>query len=270
MVNRKNSAFTLIESAVVLVIISMIVAGIIGGKTLIRSSELNTMMSEVKSYKRAIALFSNTYDALPGDIMNAFDYWGTNCNGTAAQCNGNGNGFIGYENEDMMAWKHLELSGLIEGSFSGKTSYNFKPFHKKTFALRSEINNFLKEVSNFSLVKSANAYYQDIGNIPNSKVKGGGFWVVQTDPYGTPKNTFSKVVGNAMIMASLSSRLLRGGIVSPKELKNIDTKYDNGDVLTGEIIGRSAYGKDNNCIHGNNLKLTNKENDCVAVFWLTK
>src|SRR5688572_10018529 len=96
--------FTLIELSIVLVIIALLVAGVLVGRELIKTSELRSLMTQVDQFKTATYTFRNKYNGLPGDITNAESIWGSDasCPNTPSDttpkvvtCNGNGNGKIG-------------------------------------------------------------------------------------------------------------------------------------------------------------------------------
>jgi prepilin-type N-terminal cleavage/methylation domain-containing protein len=101
-----NKAFSLIELVVVLVIIGLIVGGITSGQNLIRSAQLQSVVTDKKKYESAIAAFQERYFQLPGDMNNATDFWGAahtteaTCVTTVSTgeetCNGDGNGKITY------------------------------------------------------------------------------------------------------------------------------------------------------------------------------
>ena len=105
-------AFSLVELSIVLVILGLLVGGILGGQSLIRAAELRSVAVDKDKFTTAINAFRVKYSAIPGDMTNATDYWGTfsTDNITCAYdlhpgtqtCNGNGNakvgdGGLGYE-----------------------------------------------------------------------------------------------------------------------------------------------------------------------------
>ncbi len=112
--------FTLLELSIVLVIIGLIIGGITAGQELIRSAELNRLISEKDRYLVAINTFKLKYNTLPGDMDNASSYW-PSCDGTPANCNGNGNGQINGITEPYRFWQQLGDSGIINGSYTGIT-----------------------------------------------------------------------------------------------------------------------------------------------------
>ena len=68
--NNNNKALSLIELSIVLIIISLLVAGITGGQSLIDSAKIKGFMNEMDGYKQAVFAFKTIKDRLPGDINN--------------------------------------------------------------------------------------------------------------------------------------------------------------------------------------------------------
>ncbi len=121
----RRDAFTLIELAVVLVIIGLIVGGVLVGKDLIRNAERQSVITEKNRFSAAFYAFQAKYNAIPGDMSNAHQYFGDACgtNSTASNtgCNGNGNGSIKQleNDEHLKVWEHLSRAGLIAGEYDG-------------------------------------------------------------------------------------------------------------------------------------------------------
>src|SRR5436305_84684 len=68
---NRQFGFTLIELAIVLVIIGLVVGGVLVGRDLIATSQLRATMTQVEKYNTAVKTFRTKYNALPGDMKAA-------------------------------------------------------------------------------------------------------------------------------------------------------------------------------------------------------
>ena len=109
---RKQSGFTLIEIAIVLVIIGLLLGGVLKGQELITSARVRNLVSLQDGVKAAYFGFQDRFKALPGDYKDA----SKNINGPLAAADGNGDGQI-LGTEAIAAWDHLSHSGFITGSY---------------------------------------------------------------------------------------------------------------------------------------------------------
>jgi len=132
-----KAGFSLIEMSIVVVIIGLIIGSIAVAKTMIRQAHLQSAIGEYGRYVQAIKEFQDRYLALPGDMNNAENMWGTDPGGCpaaintvplVATCNGDGNGTIGSsdtsgnvskQTEWYRAWQQLADAGFINGAFTG-------------------------------------------------------------------------------------------------------------------------------------------------------
>lgn len=118
--------FSLVEVAIVLVVISVILGAVLQGYSLIESAEYKAFRQQLTEYRSAFNNFRDRYDALPGD----FDEAATRL-GLDASDNGNGNGIIGNDTgvsddpacasgddgeENCLAWQHLRAAGMLSGN----------------------------------------------------------------------------------------------------------------------------------------------------------
>lgn len=112
----KQSGFTLIEIAIVLVIIGLLLGGILKGQELINSAKVKNLATDFRSIPVYIYGYQDKFKALPGDDANATTHV------TGATTNGNGNGVIEgawntttNANESCNFWQHVRLAGLAAG-----------------------------------------------------------------------------------------------------------------------------------------------------------
>lgn len=61
--------FTLVELAIVLVIIGLIIGGVLVGQDLIKAAELRATSSDIEKYNAAANTFRNRFNGLPGDLL---------------------------------------------------------------------------------------------------------------------------------------------------------------------------------------------------------
>jgi len=112
--------FTLIEIAIVLVIIGLLLGAVIKGEELIRAARVRNLITQQQDIKAAFYGFQDRYRALPGDYASAAA--NLNC-GTTACVNGDGNGRIEAPNatgihEELLVWSQLSAAGFVNGSYT--------------------------------------------------------------------------------------------------------------------------------------------------------
>jgi prepilin-type N-terminal cleavage/methylation domain-containing protein len=110
---QATKGFTLVELAIVIVIIGLLVGGVLQGQELIRQSKIRSVLTAVESYKAALNTFRAKYNCLPGDCNNATTFF-------TSAVNGNGNLMIELNSgENLQLWKQLSISNIIKGTYSG-------------------------------------------------------------------------------------------------------------------------------------------------------
>ena len=114
----RQTGFTLIEIAIVLVSIGLLLGGVLKGQELITGARVRNVIQQQDGIKAAYFGFLDRYRALPGDYANAFN----TIPGMTAGCNGgngDGNGHIdSASNEHTLAWEHLSRSQFINGAYT--------------------------------------------------------------------------------------------------------------------------------------------------------
>ncbi len=114
---QRQQGFTLIEIAIVLVIVGILLGGILKGQEMLTQGKIRAVEKELDSVAVAILGYRDRYKALPGDDLQAKGRWDENTYG-------NGDGAIGSD-EGIKAWQHLRYAGLISGDpVTGKQPVN--------------------------------------------------------------------------------------------------------------------------------------------------
>jgi prepilin-type N-terminal cleavage/methylation domain-containing protein len=220
--------FSLVELAIVLVILGLLVGGILSGRSLIRASELRSISTQYQHYYTAIKTFRDKYFALPGDMTNATSFWGllsanphictyTGSTDTST-CDGNGNNEIDpmgpsyLRYESARAWQHLANAGLIEGRYVGTfTTPWVYPFENQ---------------------------------LPRGKIAK-NYWSMVAFPHlNNYSNYFDGPYGNSLFYAGFAngSNQPLGTNLSAMDVWNIDSKMDDGKPAVGKVVVAGGSG----------------------------
>lgn len=221
-----RQAFTLVELSIVLAIIGILVGSIVAGSSMLRQSEVQTIISDYTKYSTAVAQFARQYGGQPGDLLDATNYWGddnTNCpdaavtNTTPGTCNGNGDGQIvtatgavgANTNEPFRAWQHLQLAGLVDGNFSGVTAGT---------------------IGTTDLTSAPSV------NIPRSRITNAGWSLFHYNAVDVA-NRYNQNVGNFLMFGTANgNKLTRGAAIKPDEAFQVDKKIDDGRPAFGRVV----------------------------------
>jgi prepilin-type N-terminal cleavage/methylation domain-containing protein len=127
--------FTLVEIAIVLVVIGLLLGGILKGQQLINSARVRNLADQNSGVQAAYFGFIDRFRTLPGDMTpqqactmvgQAVDAGVASPCGTPANApGGNGDGQITTIREAGAVWAHLSAAGFLTGTyrgFSGNTS----------------------------------------------------------------------------------------------------------------------------------------------------
>lgn len=172
--------------------------GISAGQSLVKQASIRSTLSQTDQFRLAYNTFKLQYDAIPGDMTNAVDYWGA---GTTS--NGDGNKRIGHfictMNEQRLVWEHLSLAGLLNENYTGLDE-----------SLSRGVN---VPESGYSSAATFSAY---------------GYSISAKYPVGNSLYIYDSSISGACIDAEQ---------IIANDAINIDNKVDDGRSGTGRIIG---------------------------------
>lgn len=120
--HKRQAGFTLIEIAIVLVIIGLLLGGVLKGQELITGARVRNVIQQQDGVKAAYFGFLDRFRALPGDFS------GAKAAIAGVSDDGNGDGKIqtvaagAAKEEGILAWHHLAKAGFINGSYKYDTT----------------------------------------------------------------------------------------------------------------------------------------------------
>ena len=133
----QQSGFTLVEIAIVLVIIGLLLGGILKGQELINSAKVKNLANDFRTIPTYVYAFQDKFRALPGDDTAAQTHM-SNCTVAISCANGNGNGVINGDwnsntasDESNQFWLHIRLANLAPGSTTVGTISDTSDFVQK-------------------------------------------------------------------------------------------------------------------------------------------
>ncbi|HEY8118363.1 MAG TPA: prepilin-type N-terminal cleavage/methylation domain-containing protein [Methylophilaceae bacterium] len=203
---KKQSGFTLIELAIVLVIIGLLLGGVLKGQELINSAKVKNMASDFRNIQVYIYGYQDKYKAIPGDDSNAANH-ASGAHAATTPAGKQGNGVIEgnwdsttITDESFLFWEHVRLAGLAPGT--------------TTYGTAAEIANYTPK----------NA---DGGQIGVQSVS--GFTSIVNNEAGA-----ASAMNGAYVVCSTG--------VLGKYAKQLDTTLDDGEGDTGSVrITDSAH-----------------------------
>ena len=123
-----NKGFTLVELAIVLVIIGIILGGVLKGQELIFNAKVKRLQSQIKEMMTAFYTYYDKYGYYPGDDPTVRTRWNR-------APRGNGNGLVegGYcdtsREESCYLWRHLRYANIISGDPNDTNPNSMVPKH---------------------------------------------------------------------------------------------------------------------------------------------
>lgn len=243
-----KKAFTLIELAVVVLILGLITAGIISGRELLRQSELRSIMTDLENHKSAYKLFVQTYGKAPGDFEKGSLYWpngSLGCANGGGTCNGNGDGIISYSlvggpsgnggiSENIIALRQMKMAQMLD--------FPSAPITSGIYNSSATVDKMLPGTNAPSSRRAGAGYFYTGYEVVNNQ------YVLQncgdtTSPWAG-EGVNSVYIGRASVYSGFTDGDIRGGLsfgaVTAAEAFQIDMKMDDANVVSGSFTGRNT------------------------------
>lgn len=139
---NKQKGFTLVEIAIVLVIIGLLLGGILKGQELINSARVRNLADQNSGVQAAYYGFIDRYRQVPGDYPSvaASQAMGVTVNLPVAASATDGNGRVDNTLEEAAAvWEQLARSNFLGGGFTPAAAI---PANETAYATNSPVNAF--------------------------------------------------------------------------------------------------------------------------------
>ena len=118
---NQQGGFTLVEIAIVLVIIGLLMGGVLKGQELINSAKVKNFANDFRNIPLFIYGYQDKYKSLPGDDSAAATHV-TGATTATTPASSQGNGVINgnwdsttQTDESYLFWQHVRLAGLAAG-----------------------------------------------------------------------------------------------------------------------------------------------------------
>ncbi|MGC2165276.1 MAG: prepilin-type N-terminal cleavage/methylation domain-containing protein [Gallionella sp.] len=200
---RIQSGFTLIEIAIVLMVVGLLLGGVQKGQQLVNIATEKNLTAEFKNIPLYIFSYQDRFNALPGDDLSVVHHFHGVISTTPLGAQGNGmidgdwNSSITTD-ESYLLWQHVRLAGLASGT-----------------------------------IDIADANY-----LPRNTI--GGLIGIQS---GTASAAHSPIdAGPGLTHPIQGSYIVCSSGIPGKYVKHLDARLDDGDTANGSMLATPTAG----------------------------
>jgi prepilin-type N-terminal cleavage/methylation domain-containing protein len=209
---KSQAGFTLVELAIVMIIIGLLIGGVLKGQALIANAQVTSTVAQTKGIEAATTTFKDTYNSLPGDMLTPSTRL-PNCTATPCSTAGDGDGNlsntltvtpVGAEGNQFFV--HLNAANLLSGIAPGAAT-----------STAIGVNYPAAKVSNNVLIA---------GSSPQGLAANFGGLIGTVNPQG---GLYLAILNSVAAPAAGTAGL------TPDQALRIDTKLDDGAPDTGNV-----------------------------------
>lgn len=205
--HKNITGFSLVEIAIVLIIMSALITVTLVASDLKKSSDIRALINEIEEIHIALNNFYDLYNTVPGDTDVIYKYWASKCS-SSSFCNGDGDNIIEAYKESHLVWVHLLYANLFKGNFTG--------------------------------LGDGDSQTQTAGiNVPESALKDGQYSILH---YHWPEFPDEHII---LLGAKTPGNIGHSSVIDANSAFDIDTKLDDGKPSTGVVYGRNGWQNNN-------------------------
>jgi len=270
---NKQKGFTLVELAIVLVIVGLLIGGILKGQQMLQNSRITATVAELNGFEAATTNFRDAYGELPGDLLNP-ETRIPSCTACFFDKTANtlGNNRVGYVDWDYVYVQTIPLKAKGKSSSNAYKDSNCALSTGTCDATFAETVLFWYELQQAGLMSavtdegindsSMTTSTMTFGGTMPSAIVGGGFWVGNSSGTGPNDSNMGRssaststfdILGTILVVVAKPdqspSNLAGIQAFTPAVAAAIDRKYDDGAPDSGLV---HAYGVPTSCYSGTN------------------
>lgn len=125
--NNRQQGFTLVEIAVVMVIIGLLLGGVLKGQELINSAKVKSVINDFRNTSTYVFAYQDRFRAMPGDDPGVANRLAGAVRASTGGTPGNGRidgawNSITATDETVLLWQHVRLANLATGDGRSPTA----------------------------------------------------------------------------------------------------------------------------------------------------
>jgi prepilin-type N-terminal cleavage/methylation domain-containing protein len=210
--SKNEDGFTLVELAIVMIIIGLLIGGILKGQALIENARVSASVSQLKGTDGAVSTFRDAYNAFPGDMLTPAVRV-PNCAGDCAVV-GDGNGRL--NNLPSAA----PVAGVEGGTFWAQ------------LAAADILGGVISDSGGNIILGSSHPEFELAGGV---RV---GFSL--TGALGTATGGVAGRAGHYLAVGDITGAVGAVPVLTPGQAFRLDTKIDDGAPNTGSVLAAGA------------------------------
>ncbi|MEZ5813233.1 MAG: prepilin-type N-terminal cleavage/methylation domain-containing protein [Alphaproteobacteria bacterium] len=228
-----QQGFTLVELAVVMIIIGLLIGGILKGQELIVNARVTATASQMESMSAAVNGFRDAYSSIPGDMSTAQNRL-PNCAAATFCFNGGGDSQI----------------GLGVGAAAADPAAGNGAQEASNFFIHLARGEFLTGVSGAAAAMAPGVTHPvtpaggvfNVGDRTGPTASSAGFVASNNGVELTGTMWLTLVSAPATVVAT------NNGLLTAQQAARIDRKLDDGAPDTGSVIASNAGGAVGECV----------------------